>query len=107
MRLENVKSIFIAPGIYKFKLDNATISDIKSASSVIDFSRFQKIENIQEKVFAKNDPLRYLQQMFFSFIQLKGCVTWKQITDFMIDKTGEYTVFDVFVKPLMPPYSRR
>ena len=96
LRLENVKSIFIAPGIYKFKLDNATISDIKSASSVIDFSRFQKIENIQEKVFAKNDPLRYLQQMFFSFIQLKGCVTWKQITDFMIDKTGEYTVFDVF-----------
>lgn len=96
LRLENAKSFCVSSGTYKFKLDNVSISETKSSSNIIDFSRFQKLDNISSMVFAKNDPLRYLQQMFFSFIQLKGCVTWKQITDFMLDKTGEYTVYDVF-----------
>ncbi len=96
LRLENVKAIFKSPGIYQFKLEHSIVSDVRTSSSIIDFSRFQRIDYVQEKIFAKNDPLRYLQQMFFRFIQLKGCVTWKQITDFMIDKTGNYTVFDVF-----------
>lgn len=96
LHTDNAKSLLISPGIFRFDLSNVNISDIKNPSESIDFSRCQILEKIDRKIYQNTHPLRYLQQMFYRFVQIKGCVTWNQITDFMIDKTSDYNIYDLF-----------
>lgn len=96
LHLQKVEISNFSKGTYKINLSNVEIPYNSSPSERIDFTSYQEIDFNDEKILQKNNPIRYLQQMLYKYIQINGKVSWKQITSFMKFTNGEYTVYDVF-----------